>query len=66
MTDAAATVERPAELTAGVSGSGAIVLARVSRFPRTDASGASLAGTILMLLSGTLLFTRLVAIASAR
>ena len=43
-------------------GVAAIVLARRSRFPRTDAMGAALAGTILMLLGSALLLTRLVAI----
>jgi hypothetical protein len=41
---------------------GAIVLARRSRFPRTDAMGGALAGTILMLLGSALVFTRLVAV----
>jgi hypothetical protein len=45
-----------------VLGIAAIVAARRSRFPRTDAMGGALAGTILMLLGGALLFTRLVAI----
>ena len=43
---------------------GAIIAARVGQFPRTDASGATLAGAILLVLSGMLFFTRLVAIAS--
>ena len=43
-------------------GIGAMVLARRSRFPRTDAPGAALAGTILMLLGSALLFTRLIAV----
>jgi len=43
-----------------------IVKSRTSRFPRTDASGATLLGTILMAIGGLLLFTRLVAITSAR
>ncbi|OLC55715.1 MAG: hypothetical protein AUH85_08570 [Chloroflexi bacterium 13_1_40CM_4_68_4] len=41
---------------------GAIVLARRSHFPRTDAMGGMLAGTILLLLGAALLFTRLVAL----
>ena len=45
-----------------VFGIAAIVLARRSRFPRTDPLGAALVGTILMLLGSTLLFTRLIAI----
>ena len=40
----------------------AIVLARRSRFPRTDAMGSALAGTILMLLGSALVFTRLIAV----
>lgn len=43
-------------------GVAAIVLARRSRFPRTDAMGAGLGGTILMLLGAALLFTRLIAL----
>ena len=43
-------------------GVAAILLARRSRFPRTDALGAALAGTILMLLGSALLFTRLIAV----
>ena len=43
-------------------GIAAMVLARRSRFPRTDALGAALAGTILMLLGSALLFTRLIAV----
>jgi ABC-type Mn2+/Zn2+ transport system permease subunit len=43
-------------------GIAAMVLARRSRFPRTDALGAALAGTILMVLGSALLFTRLVAV----
>jgi hypothetical protein len=43
---------------------GAMIAARTGRFPRTDAFGATLVGTILMIMSGALLFTRLVAIAS--
>ena len=46
----------------GVFGIAAMVLARRSRFPRTDALGAALAGTILMLLGSALLFTRLIAV----
>ena len=42
-----------------------IVLARVSRHPRTDSMGASLIGMVLTVLAGVLLFTRLVAIAGA-
>ncbi len=45
-----------------VSGIAALVLARRSRFPRTDAVGAGLLGTILMLLGSSLLFTRLIAV----
>jgi hypothetical protein len=41
---------------------GAIVLARRSRFPRTDAMGGALTGTILMLLGSALIFTRLIAV----
>ena len=41
---------------------GAIVLARRSRFPRTDAMGGALAGTILMLLGSALILSRLVAV----
>ena len=41
---------------------GAIVWARRSRFPRTDAMGGALAGTILMLLGSALILTRLVAV----
>ena len=43
-------------------GIAAMILARRSRFPRTDALGAALAGTILMLLGSALLFTRLIAV----
>ena len=39
-----------------------IVLARRSRFPRTDAMGGALVGTILLLLGAALVFTRLVAV----
>lgn len=45
-----------------VFGIATIVLARRSRFPRTDAFGGALVGTILMLLGSGLLFTRLIAI----
>ena len=45
-----------------VSGIAGLVLARRSRFPRTDALGAGLVGTILMLLGSSLLFTRLIAV----
>lgn len=40
----------------------AVVLARRSRFPRTDASGAGTAGAILLLLGAAILFTRLIAV----
>ncbi len=40
----------------------ALVLARKSRYPRTDASGAALTGLILAATSGAILFTRLLAI----
>jgi hypothetical protein len=40
----------------------ALVLARVSRYPRTDASGALIGGLVLALTSGAILFTRLLAI----
>jgi hypothetical protein len=43
----------------GVAGLG---LARRSRFPRSDALGAGLLGTILMLLGSGLLVTRLIAV----
>jgi len=43
-------------------GIAAMVLARRSRFPRTDALGAALAGTILTLLGSGLIFTRLIAV----
>ena len=46
-------------------GVAALGLARRSRFPRTDALGAGLVGTILMLLGSALVFTRLVAIVRA-
>jgi hypothetical protein len=39
-----------------------MVLARGSRFPRSDALGAALTATILMLLGAALLFTRLFAV----
>jgi hypothetical protein len=42
-----------------------VVISRTSRFPRTDTSGATLVGAILALISGLLLFMRLVAIVSA-
>jgi len=48
-----------------VLGIGAMVLARRSRFPRTDAMGGALAGTILMLLGFALVFTRLIAVIRA-
>jgi hypothetical protein len=44
---------------------GALWTARLGRYPRTDTFGGTLVGTILMLLAGALLFTRLVAIAHA-
>ena len=44
---------------------GALWAARIGRYPRTDAFGGSVVGTILMLLAGVLLFMRLVAIAHA-
>lgn len=40
----------------------AIVLAKRSRFPRTDAAGGTIAGLVLMSLGAALLFTRLVAV----
>jgi hypothetical protein len=40
----------------------ALVLARVSRYPRTDVSGALLTGLILALASGAILLTRLLAV----
>ena len=43
-------------------GVAALGLARHSRFPRTDALGAGLLGTILMLLGSALLVTRLIAV----
>jgi len=45
-----------------VLGIAALILARRSRFPRTDSLGAGLLGTILMLLGSGLLFTRLIAV----
>ena len=39
-----------------------MVLSRRSRFPRTDALGAALAATIVMLLGSVLLFMRLFAV----
>jgi hypothetical protein len=41
---------------------GALVLARKSRYPSTDVSGAALTGLILAATSGAILFTRLLAI----
>ena len=43
-------------------GVAALGLARRSRFPRSDALGAGLLGTILMLLGSGLLVTRLIAV----
>ena len=43
-------------------GVAALGLARRSRFPRSDALGAGLLGTILMLLGSALVFTRLIAV----
>jgi hypothetical protein len=40
----------------------ALVLARVSRYPRTDASGALVLGLVLGLTSGAILFARLLAV----
>lgn len=40
----------------------ALVLARLSRYPRTDASGALVVGLVLGLTSGAILFARLVAV----
>ena len=40
----------------------AIGLARVSRYPRTDASGALVVGLVLGLTSGAVLFVRLLAV----
>jgi 4-hydroxybenzoate polyprenyltransferase len=45
-----------------VFGLAAMLSARRSPFPRTDALGGALVGTILMLLGASLLFTRLFAI----
>jgi len=41
---------------------GAVVFARRSRFPRTDAMGGALCGAVLLVLGSALLFTRLIAI----
>jgi len=41
---------------------GALVHARRSAFPRTDAFGAGLVGTLLMALAGSILFTRVLAL----
>jgi hypothetical protein len=43
---------------------GALLQARGSAFPRTDAFGAGLVGTLLMLLAGVILFTRVLALVS--
>lgn len=40
----------------------AVVFARRSRFPRTDAMGGALCGAVLLVLGSALLFTRLIAI----
>ena len=40
----------------------ALVFARVSRYPRTDASGALIGGLVLAVTSGAVLFTRLLAV----
>ena len=40
----------------------ALVLARVSRYPRTDTSGALVLGLVLGLTSGAILITRLLAV----
>ena len=40
----------------------ALVAARTSPFPRTEAYGAGLVGTLLSVLGGVILFTRLVAL----
>ncbi len=40
----------------------ALALARLSRYPRTDASGALVVGMVLGLTSGAILFARLVAV----
>lgn len=53
-------------VTALVTGVGflvaALVLARVSRYPRTDTSGALTLGLVLGLTSGAILLTRLLAV----
>jgi hypothetical protein len=41
-----------------------LALARRSGFPRTDAYGAGLVGTLLMILAGVILFTRVLALVS--
>ena len=41
----------------------ALALARLSRYPRTDASGALVLGLVLGLTSGAILLTRLLAVA---
>ena len=41
----------------------ALALARLSRYPRTDASGALVVGLVLSLTSGAILLTRLLAVA---
>lgn len=46
----------------GVFAVSAVVFAKRSRFPRTDAFGAALASGVLFLLAGTLLFVRLFAV----
>ena len=43
---------------------GALLQARRSAFPRTDAFGAGLVGALLMLLAGVILFTRVLALVS--
>ena len=45
-----------------VSGIAALVLARRSRFPRTDTMGGALCGAVLLVLGSALLFTRLIAV----
>jgi len=40
----------------------AMILARRSRFPRTDTMGSALCGAVLLVLGSTLLFTRLIAV----
>ena len=47
-----------------VFGIAGVVLARRSRFPRTDAAGAALVATVLLVLGAALLWTRLVAVIS--